>query len=226
MSSITVVTPPPATDLTTVDKVKLTFGITGTDHDVLIGDMIKAASDFAVRYTGRQFAKQTVKESLPSKGVGQFELILSLTPIVGELELVEFDTEEISDVVILDAEAGFIQRRGGFRTTALGHPSLDFHPSSSAEYRWHVTYTGGYVLPGWDEEDHGSRTLPYDLERAIIEMVKSQFSSRKFDGTMKSYKIGDTAITWDRALSSDASGAASIIPASALGVLNYYRRAY
>lgn len=224
--SIEVITAAPDKLLTKLATVKAAMGITASTYDTLLGDLIAAASDFAVRYCGREFAKQTVKESIAGKGLP--DAMISLTPIV-EIEKIELDDAEMDGWTILDREAGFIQRRGSFTSTNLPNPTITPHPSNYYEKRWHVTYTGGYVLPGWTG-DGVVRNLPYDLERAIIAMIKSQFakdSAGIVDGTMKSYKIGDTTIQWEtspQALGPDNVGA--LIPGAALAVLNYYKRVF
>lgn len=223
--AIEVLEPAPDKLLTTVAKFKVNMGITKDDNDEIIEDMIAAASDFVVRYTGRDFALQTVRESLPGKGT--VELILSLTPLL-TLEEVTLRGQLFDDCRILDREGGYITRRGGFISTAIPYNTIDQHPSYQHNLDWEVTYQGGYVLPGWDASQ-GKRTLPYDLERAVIEMVKSQFQTRGMDGTMKSYRIGDTSIVWERANASSgdpAQAALAGIPASAISVLNWFRRAF
>lgn len=218
--SIEVIVAAPDKLLTTVAKVKATLGISSTDQDELIEDMVRAASDFVVTYCGRDFARQRVRESIVSKGTP--ELLLSLTPVIN-IEFVDYDDSEITDWVLYDKEAGIIQRRNGFQSTNLPFHTIDRAPSSYHEKRWHVTYTGGFVLPNWDVSE-GTRNLPYDLERAVIDMVKTQVKTAPIDGNMRSYKIGDTQITWDRSLGE--TGAGGIIPNSALSVLNYYRRPF
>lgn len=213
--TIEVLEPAPDKLLTSLDAVKTTMGITNDDGDPLLLDIIKAASQFVVSYTGRDFALQTVKESKISNG--DPELLLSITPIV-EIEKVELDDHTIDGWVLYDAEAGIIQRRGGFQSTNLPFGTINRFPSSYAEKRWHITYTGGFILPGWGSS-HGERNFPYDLERAVIDMVKAQVKTANLDTGMTRYKIGETQITWA------AEGAGSL-PKSAENVLNYYRRAF
>lgn len=217
---IEVITPAPDTLLTSLATVKSMLNISGTSQDVNLTSMIQAASDFVKRYCGRDFAKQTIKESIVGKGVP--DMLLSLTPLV-EVTLVEFDDTEITDWELYDAESGIIQRRARFRSTEFGHTNFDAAPTNYAEKRWHVTYTGGYVLPSWTGQ--GARTLPYDLERAVLDMVRSTYAKQGFDGTMKSYKIGDTAVAWETG-SAETAGVNALVPNSALAVLNYYRRAF
>lgn len=207
--------------LTTVAAVKTTLGITVDTQDDLIEDMIGAASDFVVTYTGRDFALQSVRETMPGKGVP--ELLLSLTPVVS-VESVELDDAEIDGWVLQDPDVGTIFRRSGFYDTSLKQTNMDNAPSNWYENRYAVTYEGGYVLPNWGLSQ-GTRNFPRDLERAVIDIVKTMVFTSKQDGTMKSYKIGDTSITWDRSMTSD-SQLAGLVPSSALAVLNYYRRPF
>lgn len=223
--SIEVLEPAPDKLLTTLAKVKLTMGITSDETDEVLEDMIAAASSFVMRYTGRDFALQTVKESLEGKGLPR--LMISLTPIV-DVDKIELDDSVIEGWTIEDREAGFIQRAGGFMSTNLPFGTIDRFPSPYGEKRWHITYSGGYVLPNWGvSQGYGQDevNLPADLQRAVIDMVRSQFSKRRLDGTMKSYRIGDTTVTWD--VSNAGSGnVGALIPGTALSVLDYYRRVY
>lgn len=229
MSDIEVLEPPPSRDLTTVAKMKLLMGIADSDtsKDEILADMISSISDFVIRYTGRDFARQVVREKLPGKGTP--ELILAITPIV-EVTSVKYDGQIIDDWTLLDREAGFIQRRGGFKSTNIPFGTIDRAPSGHYEYLWEVEYEGGYILPGWGSSQ-GTRNLPFDLERAVTESVKSYFMSRSLDGNWKSYKIGDTAISFGAAASLSggsgaAAAAASGIPVTALGILQWYRRSF
>jgi hypothetical protein len=96
-----------------------------------------------------------------------------------------------------------------------------------------VRYIGGYNLPGWvavpPDVTAPVRNLPYDLERACVEMVRGaykQFQSGA-DPSMTTYKIGETMASWKQ--DADFVGgdlAAMGIPASALGILRHYRRPY
>lgn len=229
MSDIEVLEPPPSRNLTTVAKMKLTLGIPASDEskDDLLADMITSASDFIRRYTGRDFARQVVTEKLPGKGTP--DLILSITPLV-EVLSVKKDGMNYTDWTILDREAGFIQREAGFTSTAFGHSSIDRAPSSFYRYAWEVTYEGGYILPGWGSSQ-GELNLPFDLQRAVSEIVKSAYMGRGMDGNWKSYKIGDTAVSFGSttgggAAGADASNAIAGIPPNALSVLQWYRRAF
>jgi len=230
--SIEVLDPPFSTQFITLDKMKKLLGISDDSQDELLTDIIDATSDFIRRYCGREFALQKVKESLPGKEVP--ELLVSLTPII-HVESVMFDDSPIDEWTVLDRQVGVIQRARGLRSTTIPWNTIDFSPSPYYQNRYHVIYTGGYVLPGWPTSKFGPRTFPYDLERAVADMVKAQYatSDSNFDPSMSRYRIGDTQVWWDANVSSGASGNTGIgsggpggIPQSSLNVLNYYRRAF
>lgn len=237
--SIVILEAAPTTALTTLQAVKCSMGITATDRDDALLSIIQATSDFACRYCGRQFAFQKIREGLPGKGVP--ELLLSLTPIVEVESLFHRDSEmAVSSWSVIDDQAGIIQTTNGFHGSYFGTPfTIDDFPSSFAKEVYFATYEGGYVLPGWDEATYGPRTLPYDLERAIIETVSFQHKTSAssggttgivWDGVMQSYKIGDTSVSWGNKSSAQLmevggdGGVSSFFPPSAIAVLNYYRR--
>jgi hypothetical protein len=231
--SITVETGDLAPDhlLTTLETVKLSLGITDSGSDDAIERLILEASGYAYKYTNRIFAKERVTEHVIGRGLP--EIILSRTPIIS-IEEVLFKTtvQSLEDFTIIDNEAGIVQRLGNWTDTSLPFNSIDRQPSSYGKLDWHITYLGGYVLPNW-EVSGDERSLPYDLERAVIEAVRTfrnndQFGSQGIDSTVKSYKIGDTQITWGSSSSEGGNGATDAfsmgMPPKTLSVLNFYRR--
>lgn len=217
---ITVIEEAPSTRLTTKEKVKALLGISDTANDTIIDDMIDGASQFAVNFIGRPLAQQQVKESLAGKGLP--DLLLSLTPLISVTSVL-YDTTAYTDYVIYDKDSGILQRSNaaGFTDTNLRLNTIDRAPSSYYEKRWHVTYWGGYRLPsfGVSQGMEGPR-LPFDLERAIIEMVKAQYHNMKVDGSMTRYRIGETEVHWDR------RNGQSFLPSAAEKVLEFYRRPF
>jgi hypothetical protein len=228
--SLVVVEAAPSTMLTTLEKVKASLGITVTTKDEELTDLIQAASDFAVRYCGRSFALQKVREGLPGKGTN--EILLSLTPIVA-IDTVYYKEDLIDDTSyrISDAEVGSVQSDLGFRGSYYANRnSWNDFPSTDAKEVYYFTYDGGYVLPGWGTS-HGTRTLPFDLERAIIGTVTAQYKTSLLSaggtGQMTLYKIGDTEVRWNPLSAATGDGGASaFFPPGALAVLNWYRRSY
>lgn len=220
---ITVLTPARDKLLTTVRAVKANLDLSQdtADPDELLLNTIREVSDWISNYCNRAFQLEEVEELVAGDNLP--DMLLSRTPLVEVTEvallgLTATDAVQlITDYDIFDREAGIIQRRLGFTTTNLSNNTISFAPSNYAQKRWRITYSGGYELPNWRD---GDRNLPYDLERAAIEIVKTFYLNRKFDTSITSYKIGDTSVSW-RAGAGELSG----IPERAQNILNYYRRA-
>ena len=185
---IEIITPADSYDLTTVDAIELRIGTQDESTRAKLAILIKSASDFVRKYCGREFAKETIKETLP--GSGMAILMLSRTPIVSVSEIL-FDGAPFTNYVIRDTEAGFLYSNSGWYDTSLLSNSIEAHPiPNSKEPLYEVTYTGGYILP----TSTGVRNLPYDLEEAVINLVRDQ--SERSAGNVKSVRIGDYSVTY------------------------------
>ncbi len=186
--SVTVLTPADSRDLTTVSVVKEELQLDADDEtpDQFIDRLIRQASDAIERWTGRVFAKETVRETLAA--VGRVDLVLSRTPIIG-VTSVKIDGDAITDYSIRDAEAGFLFRETGWPTSERrGHVITAFLTGETKDVI-EVEYEGGYYLPGGEESF--DPTLPEDVERACIETVKGWWLARERDPAIQSEKIGD-----------------------------------
>ena len=219
--SITVVDAAPDELLTTIEAIKRNLGITDPDEDEQIEDMIRQNSDFIKSYTSRIFARQNVTETFIGKGLPNVQL--SITPIISISSLL-LKTAVVTDFTIDDAEAGIIQIKTGFTSTELGWNTIDRAVSPYGIKDWSCTYIGGYTLPSWQTTGI-PRSLPYDLERACIEMTKTTYHNASLDGSIKTYKVGDTTVSWNRSSSSSSANDAGI-PTVAANILDYYRRAF
>ena len=219
--SILVVDAAPNTLLTTIEAVKRILNITDADQDEAIQDMIQQNSDFIVSYTARTFARQNVTESFVGTGLPNVQL--SITPIIS-ISALTLKTTPVTTFTIDDAAAGIIQLKTGFTSTELHWNTIDRAPSPYGVKDWACTYIGGYTLPSWKTTGL-PRDLPYDLERACLEMTKETFNNATLDGSMKTYKVGDTTVSWDRTPRSSSSNDAGI-PVTAANILDFYRRAF
>lgn len=232
--SIQVIVPAPTRNLTSLETLKRALGITDSSQDEDLVSLIAASSDYVCNYCGREFAMQTIRESVKSEGIPN--LLLSLTPIT-EVQKVEYRDGEVDGWTVYDADAGILQKPPAFSSTMFAATPFDGQPSGFGKKDWHVTYTGGYILPDWGDSQ-GDRTLPYDLERAVLDLCRAQFAKAKIDPTvmdpeMTKYKIGDTEIQWGgRGKTSGGGGSSSgdnsggLLPLSAKAILDYYRRAF
>lgn len=198
------------------------FGSTTTGNFATTGeqdrlsDLIRRASAWAESYVGFPLALQVYSESLPASGGRR--LMLSRTPLVKVLRL--FDSTATCDAtmycsseyLIEDRVAGFLARDRGFAWTAIEYTTAgDFSLGLTGALlpgmerrRWLAEYAAGYFAVGTtsstdrglttgDENWTTGRTLPYDIEQAVIEKV-GQWWARS-EG-VASRRVGDLAIDY------------------------------
>jgi len=173
------------TDFTTLETVKEELGISSTDDDSLLADLIMQAGD-EIRYeTGRKFAKETVTETIT--GDGGTRLVLARVPLKS-IAFIEDDGSSVASTSyeIEDAEAGFVFRENGWtdgRQIARGITHQ--RPTRHGSFNIEVKYTAGYAMPG-----STGRDLPHDLERAAVDLVKQSYLRRRGDPSATQEIIG------------------------------------
>ncbi|MDD5366925.1 MAG: phage head-tail connector protein [Gallionellaceae bacterium] len=148
--SVTYVTHPSQTALTTLRRVKVELGLdlSTNSHDELLTALVADASDAIGSYCGRAFPRAELTETLP--GTGRLRLILPRTPLKAITSIVYADsTLGSTSYSIEDEDAGFVYREDGFYWTPLEDASqLVPHYTPSLETQeYAVTYVGGYLLP-------------------------------------------------------------------------------
>ncbi len=216
--SLTVITPAASYDLTTLERVKREFDITGASDDKLLDDMIKEASSLTVSWCNRAFAEERVSEAV----MGQDSLVLTVsrTPVtqIHAITCIEDGSSvAATDYLVEDAGAGLIRHRqrpwersvGQF--VGLGGTAL----AGSAYRNFTVDYTGGYSLPSFAVENP---SLPRDLERAVLEIIKGLYTGRQRDPSVKSEDFdGVYRVNY-------AEATPPTLPPSAAEILRRYRR--
>lgn len=191
----TVATPADMTDLTTLATVKIDLNITGSAEDDYLGAVISQASAAVCSYLrvpkasdgsmtlASEILVQTFRfetsDSVRFTGVGasnpRKHLILARKPVTSIASVVVGTTTFDESQYEIDGAAGLLARIRGDRFGS-----------------WHdcrkivVTYTAGWMLP-----DKDPRTLPYDIERAVIDLVKLARTSRNRDPLLKTLTIND-----------------------------------
>ena len=222
MSAVTSIlattTPATSTRLTTRDRVFTELNLTDSDGKTgaRIDGLIDEASQTIVSYLRRPLAKATFTETfymrqLIGSGFGApiIEVLqLQQWPITTLTSITEDGTALTASDYLSDPDRGHIRR-------------LD---SSGVLSYWSafqvvVVYVAGFVLP---EMGTGASTLPYDIERACVEIVKASWFKRTRDPLVRSEEIY-------RVIRKDYQTAGpgdSGIPDAAADLLNPYRRMY
>jgi hypothetical protein len=162
--SLQILTPPPSTLLVTPDLARAA-GVTALPTPHLL-TFLTAASAALEAHCHRAFARATVQEDLEDQGLG---LWLSHCPVLHITSIVSGGMV-IPTYLLMDAETGSLQTPLGVGTG--GWAGGLFPSEETEEGRFPraclVVYTGGYVLPGWEE----AVTLPEPLQWACLETVK------------------------------------------------------
>lgn len=217
--------------LTTLDAVKAALGITSLSQDSAIERVIESASAAAANYVGRPLHRvDGIVEAV--RGYASNYLMVSRSPIVS-VTSVAYDGSTVdptsyeidsSDASVLYAPDGWVW------TGVVGAGAVGIMPLPGTERRLYtVTYDGGYVTP--NQVDLGSfdevgppivtktRTLPYDLEEAVIKIATDMWQRLGRDDAV----IGEALLSGSVNYSVTGMGMGPI-GAYARSLLDPYRR--
>ena len=162
--------------MTTLPAVKDFLRIPVVDelnYDSQLERMINAVSEQVEAYCGRHFEKADYIELY--QGDGTDLLYLKQYPLIAvDAVVVDGETLDVAEYTAQDSTLYCSDR-----WTDTGKKDIQ------------VSYSAGYVLP--KDEDPGppavERTLPYDLEDAVIELVATKFYLRQEDAAGKASRI-------------------------------------
>lgn len=192
--------------LTTVARMESELGISSAS--AVLEPLIEEASASFQRECGRNFYRgSAVVEKVKGSGGSRLSLrrhvpLVSITSIV----LDDGDTSSTvsaSDYEIEDASAGFVRRISG-RWAFTGQASTDITRdllAGTEEPLYVVTYAGGYITPKQEDGGDGTRDLPYDIERAVIDMVKALYYARRRDTGVSSKSVSKASVSYGVSLS-------------------------
>lgn len=203
--------------LTTLTAVCEELKITSPDADTtsFLERAINGASARVVSHCGRSFHRvDGIEEKV--KGFGSPRIRLARTPILTVTSIViDGTTIDDDDFHIEDAAPGdalgprSISKPGGFPWTAERGPGISQSPVPGTEdsSRIVVTYDGGFVTPtqaaaggAFEGED---RTLPWDLEEAVIKLVATRWRSKGRDLSVVAQSSEASGFTFDGRLPPD-----------------------
>jgi hypothetical protein len=198
-----IVTPAPATGLTTLERVKEELNITDEAQHPRLERLIREASAEVVAASGRWWAQERVKEIV--RGYGRPTMLLERTPLV-QVHSVAFDGGPVTDFTVHDRQASVLYRRQGWLwTVVLGDAWIEetIVPGGE-EKRYTVDYTAGYQLPSFP----GSFTapivppafpterLPGDVEAYALLLIRAAHAAIDVDPNVTQEHIGDWSATY------------------------------
>lgn len=193
----------PESDLTLKAIVALHLGVSSTDP--LLEQFVAAASGQARTFMRRPALEYTAAYSEKVRAPRGTELLLGRTPIIGAITSITDEDGEVIDAdsySVENADSGIIFREDGW-----GCPGQLLT----------VVYTGGWVTPaqaastGWGGP---ARSLPADIEAAVIDAVVSRYRGMGVDSRIASETVGDASVTYRNATVTDSG-----LPPSAEGLL-------
>jgi len=182
--------------LTTLDVIKDELGINDVNSDDRLIRLINSASSYFINKVGRELRYQEITEHL--KGTNSQYFILNNYPIV-DVSKILFNGNELDrdswELEVRDKNIGHIYKDDGWYNLITSYGLVGDATVSHRAYD--ITYTFGYVLPK-DETPINPRTLPYDIEDCIIDMVLDKYTklTRKSYG-LKALKQGKKSYTFD-----------------------------
>lgn len=223
--AITVLAPAESKNLITLALVKSFLDISVTTFDTILNFLITSASDAIVDYCQREFAEETLKETI--EGTSMTTIMLARTPII-EVSGISVDgvaLDLVNDIVsIKDAKSGMLYRGTGFWEYRFGVPGLiELERSPDAgKPIWEFTYTAGYSLPSFTTPGDGD-TLPGTVQQAALDTVISWYKSKDRDQSIQSERIADIyQVSYNN--SSSLGGDVSRLPEAVRGMLSSYVR--
>ena len=182
--AITITTPADTKRLCELSTLKADLGITGGDDDTALELKIDQASAAIVAYCEREFARETVKETLA--GFGEFNLMLKRTPIISIASILyDAVTVDATDYVVNEPDVGLVYNKFRWRDTARGLVGIGRIPeNNSREYLYEANYTAGYLLPS-----ETGRDLPFDIEAACLQLSSMLWKGRNRDQSIESEAV-------------------------------------
>lgn len=185
-------------DLTTIDAVKQSLGLTDAGDDAYLAAAIAAASSELSRFCNRVFAAETLVDTIFLDRAAP-TLVLSRSPVLSIASVVEAEAALPSNAYAIDGLPG---KNGG----TLARISVNGLPTSWAATKYIVTYRAGFEI------------IPDDLDRAAQRMVAHAYMAKQRDPSIRSIKIPDL---YEAQYWVDANGRSSM-PSDVMGVVESY----
>ena len=210
--------------LTQLSTLKRELDLEADDtNDAYLSDLIDQATAFIESYTERVWARETVVETKGSLHPRAPWMVLERTPILSITQVaLNGSTISSTTYTIEDPDAGLVFRETGWTRTQLYDFGITRTPTAHTRKDWSFTYVGGYVTPCMSSTE-GVRTLPFDVERACIDLCKWRFNQKgDFNPAVKRQRTADASEEYFGSM--DDGG--TFMPPSVKTILDRYRKMY
>lgn len=171
---VTVSTAAEATALTTLERVKMELGITGTDYDDLLTAKISEASSDIEAVLGYRVARETVSEMFWDLEETLDYVLLDRVPVSSVTTVTLDDEVQETTYYRLDGKTGALYALDG-----NGYQSAWIVGKSLV-----VAYIGGYLLPG-----QAGRDLPPAIEAGAVDLVSMFWLARGRDPSLRAEQV-------------------------------------
>lgn len=200
---LTIISPAESHRLTTLAAVKAELQVTGGTDDAYLSGLIDQASDMVQTWCSRTFALERVRETIDRR-TGSESIMLSRFP-VATIITATLGGQVIDPADIETEDGGFVYRLDG-TGSRTGWQSG----------RFIIEYDAGFVLP-----DQPAPTLPKDIERAALTLVKGEWFARNRDPLIRSEDVNGVSSTtyWVGGF-----GAGASLPPDVEGLLAKHRQ--
>jgi hypothetical protein len=210
MSIVTVITAAEETRLASLTTFKAEMGITGTDDDARLGELLDQASAIVVAYLDRALAYETVSELFRDDEI----------PLGPELYTDRWPLVSVSSVVVdgVTLDSSLYEVDGGYGTVfRLGTDGYRTNWQDGGTRKVVVQYSAGHKLPG-----EAGRSLPLDIERATLDIARGTYQSQRRDPSLKSMEVPGVLKEdyWVGEIGSTVGG----VPSTVASSLDRYRR--
>lgn len=163
----------PASDrkLVALADVKTELGITGTTDDTWLTGVISRASAAAVQYCNREFVSEAIKDEFwPERDAYPYQVPGGLAP----LQLSRWPATAVASVVEIDQVlVDGSDYRSDLAAGQLYRLDGSLYPTAWLPRPIKVEYTAGYT------------SVPFDVQDAVIRMVKARWFMRARDPLLK-----------------------------------------
>lgn len=177
------------TNLTTV-YAELGLDSPTAAETALLTRYINFASDVFQTLIDRKLPKATYEAEKLTTSY-QTKAYLKQYPILSVSSFTIDDTDYDYEIVSVGEEGSFLYNEDGFLDSSRIYGDLVRSYYGERTLNAEADYVAGYITPKQEDESEGTRTLPYDIEEAIIQAVAIKFKEQCSDTQgMRKYQVG------------------------------------